>query len=192
VLLVGPWRLPAGRAPQEEERRTFYVGITRARKTLAVFDRRDLRPSLSQELDGPACLRYPFTAETADSALSWLNYQLLSLEAIHLGYPGQLGPHHPVHRALTALQPGAKLTMRPLQQGGVGLLDASGTCVARLSRTAQANWAGNLASVREVRVVAIVHRQAQQDPDEVRREWYLVPEWEIPLVEIVFEDWVRG
>ena len=51
VLVIGPWRLPPQRVKQEEERRTFYVGITRARKTLAVFDRRDVSPSLPATLD---------------------------------------------------------------------------------------------------------------------------------------------
>jgi ATP-dependent exoDNAse (exonuclease V) beta subunit len=35
VLVIGPWRLPPQRTKQEEERRAFYVGITRARRTLA-------------------------------------------------------------------------------------------------------------------------------------------------------------
>ena len=33
-LVIGPWRLPRPAVKQEEERRTFYVGLTRARKTL--------------------------------------------------------------------------------------------------------------------------------------------------------------
>ncbi len=52
VLLIGPWRLPSSRALQEEERRAFYVGPTRARKTLAVVDRTDARPSSPQQIGG--------------------------------------------------------------------------------------------------------------------------------------------
>jgi hypothetical protein len=42
--------------------------------------------------------------------------------------------------------------------------------------------------VREVRVLAMVCRKAEQDADQDRRETYHVPEWEVPVVEVVFED----
>src|SRR6185436_1626505 len=58
VLVIGPWKIGAKRETQEEERRTFYVGITRARKTLAVFDRIDTRPSLPDTLPDKGVMRY--------------------------------------------------------------------------------------------------------------------------------------
>ena len=45
VLLVGNWPVRQERAKLEESRRAFYVGMTRARKTLSVFDRQDIKPS---------------------------------------------------------------------------------------------------------------------------------------------------
>ena len=117
--------------------------------------------------------------------MTWLDYKVLSLEDIHLGYPGQFGPDHCIHQALAALNPGDKLTMRLLQGAGVGLFDQSDTCVARLSRSAQADWAQKLASIKAVRVLAIIRRSAEQDTEETRRERYAVRQWEVPLVEIV-------
>jgi ATP-dependent DNA helicase RecQ len=187
-LLIGPWRLPGSRKAQEEERRTFYVGLTRARKTLAVFDRKDIHPSLPEELVAPGSIQYQFTTEPGGPESIWLDYKVISLEDIHLGYPGQFGPKHRIHKALAALSPGDKLIMRSLEGNGIGLFDRSDECVARFSRTAQANWAGRIGSVREVRVLAIVRRNAEQDTQETRRERYLVQEWEIPVVEVVFAD----
>jgi hypothetical protein len=37
----------------------------------------------------------------------------------------------------------------------------------------------------------MVHRSADQDADEKRREQYTVREWEFPVVEIVFEGFVK-
>ena len=187
-LLIGPWRLPGSRKAQEEERRTFYVGLTRARKTLAVFDRKDIHPSLPEELVTPGSIQYQFATEPGDPESIWLDYKVISLEDIHLGYPGQFGPKHRIHKALAALSPGDKLSMRSLEGNGIGLFNRSDECVARFSRTAQANWAGRIGSVREVRVLAIVRRNAEQDTQETRRERYLVQEWEIPVVEVVFAD----
>ena len=54
VLLIGTWPARQDRAKLEETRRAFYVGMTRARKTLAVLDRQDIRPSLPETVAGPA------------------------------------------------------------------------------------------------------------------------------------------
>ncbi|HEY5909572.1 MAG TPA: ATP-dependent helicase [Verrucomicrobiae bacterium] len=187
VLLIGPWRLPSSRALQEEERRTFYVGLTRARKTLAVLDRADARPSFPQETGGRGTIRYPSAAQSANGPVRGLNYEVLSLQDIHLGYAGQFDQKHPIHAALAALKPQDRLSMQPAHGNGIGLFNKSQTCVARLSRAAQEKWAPRNTSVREVRVLAMVQRSCKQDPDESRREQYRVENWEVPLVEIVYD-----
>jgi ATP-dependent DNA helicase RecQ len=187
VLLIGPWPIPARLALQEEERRTFYVGMTRARKTLAVFDRRDIRPSFPEQMQGASTFRYPYAATGAPNGAvaERFEYKVLALEDIHLGYPGQFGPGHPVHRALAGLNPLDKLTMQPVEGNGIGLFDKTRTCVARLSRLAQSDWAAKLHRVHEVRVLAMVRRTAEQDSNGGRRERYLVGEWEVPVFEVV-------
>jgi ATP-dependent DNA helicase RecQ len=188
VMVIGPWRLPPQRVKQEEERRALYVSLTRARKTLAIFDRMDVRPSLLETLPDRGVIRSRFTAPTGGQGDIQLNYEVLSLEDVHLGYPGRFAQHHRVHTALASLQPGDKLTMRPFEGNGIGLFDQSGQCVARLSRKAEMEWAGRIQSVREIRVLAMVCRKAKQDTEDNRRDSYQVPEWQIPLAEVVFES----
>jgi len=105
-----------------------------------------------------------------------------------LGYPGGFIKDHPIHKALALLETDDKLSMRPCERNGIGLFDKSDECVARLSRQAEEHWAGRLASVRETRVLAMVCRTAEQDTDETRRQRYQVPDWQIPLTEVVFEN----
>ena len=188
VLVIGPWQLPAQRVKQEEERRTFYVGLTRARKTLAVFDRQDVQPSLPATLTDKWVLRSRFSQPTSPLEGVSLNYEVLTLEDIHLGYPGRFSQDDRIHKALASLKTGDKLAMRPCQRNGVGLFDRSDTCIARLSQKAEKSWAARLTAVREVRVLAIVCRKAEHDSDEARRERYQVPEWQIPVTEIVVQS----
>ena len=68
------------------------------------------------------------------------------------------------------------------------LRDRDGTRVGRLSRRAEEEWQARLTAVREVRVVAMLHRGADQDADEERRLRYRVDEWEVPLVEVVSDS----
>jgi ATP-dependent DNA helicase RecQ len=188
VLLVGPWRLPPERVKQEEERRAFFVGLTRARKTLAVFGRSDVRPSLPETMSGAAILRREFTGKTSEEARVFFNYQVLSLEDIHLGYPGWFGPRHPIHAALAALQPGDKLHVARDQSGNLELRNVASTPVARLSKRAQVEWSTRLDAIKEARFLAAVRRTADQEADSARRERLQVQTWEVPLVEIVFEQ----
>ena len=189
VLVIGPWGLAPSRVTQEEEeRRTFYVGLTRARETLAVFDRGDIRPSLPETLTGAGVIRYQFNAETRGQAEAGLSYKVLSLKDINLGYAGQFRAGDAVHKALSALTAGDKLTMRSMQGNGVGLFDSSNVCVARLSNKARTEWSLRLSTVREVRILAMVCRDADQDPEQTRRGHCEVSEWELPIVEIVSAD----
>ncbi|MCX6929985.1 MAG: UvrD-helicase domain-containing protein, partial [Verrucomicrobia bacterium] len=187
VLLVGPWRLPPERVKQEEERRAFYVGLTRARKALAVIDRADVHPSLPETLNGTAILRRQFTREMQAEDPLFLNYQMLALEDIHLGYLGWFGQHHPIHAALAALQPGTTLQIARDNSGNLELRNAVGAPVARLSKRAQGEWSSRLDAIKEVRFLAAVRRTAEQEADAERRERLQVQTWEIPLVEIVSE-----
>jgi hypothetical protein len=152
---------------------------------LAVFDRKDVHPSLPETLTDRGLIRYEFLAPTAGQEVIDLDYQVLSLEDIHLGHPGQFRPSHPVHKALSALKPDDKLTMRLMPGNGIGLFDHAGICVARLSRKAETEWANRISDAREIRVLAMLCRSAEQDTEEIRRERYQVPEWEVPLVEVV-------
>jgi hypothetical protein len=82
--------------------------------------------------------------------------------------------------------------MRILEANNLGLVEETGVCVARLSRKGFKDWHGRLDAVRAVRVMAMACRTAAQDTEEARRERYLVPEWEIPVVEVVCEEAPAG
>jgi ATP-dependent DNA helicase RecQ len=191
VLLIGPWRVSGPRKEREEERRAFYVGMTRARKTLAMFDRLDIRPSLPGGLTASGHLvRSQYTIEGTARACEELNYEVLSLDDIHIGYPGQFGQAHPIHRALKTLGAGDTLRMRELRGESIGLFYES-TCVARLSRKGCEVWRSRMPMVREVRVIALMTRSASQDPEQSRLERYQLEEWEVPVVEIVWTAFVQ-
>jgi len=185
VIMVGSWLVPEDPAKLEENRRTFYVGMTRARKSLTILDRRDLRPSLPATLNGAATTFRNFDPASTTNGGDFLNYEVLGLEEIYLGFPGRFPERAPIHAALGALKPGGKLVMRPVERNGIGLFDESGVHIARLSQKGAADWNGRLDSIREIRVLAMVCRSAEQDSEPSRREGYQVLKWEIPVAEVV-------
>jgi ATP-dependent DNA helicase RecQ len=186
VLLIGAWLLKPDRTGQEEERRAFYVGMTRARQTLVVFDPCAGRPSLPESLTGPAILRRD-AARLAPLVTppTMMNYVVLGLEDINLGYAGCFEEKHPIHAALANLKPGHCLTMRQ-DNRGLGLFNDPGICVAHLSRKAEVAWQNRLDNIREIRVLALVHRTAEQEKDPGHLDRCRVNGWEVPVVEVIF------
>jgi len=188
VLVVGTWPARQDRMKVEESRRALYVGMTRARKSLTVLDRQDVRPALTGNLHGAAFAIRDFAPTHIIPAPDLFSYETLALEDIHLGYAGRFGAGSPVHVALAQLNSGDTLAMRSADENGLGLFNRAGICVARLSRKGSADWAKWVATIREIRVLAMACRSAAQDPEPDRRDQYHVPEWEIPVVEIVCAD----
>jgi ATP-dependent DNA helicase RecQ len=188
VVLIGAWPLKSKPGKQEEDRRAFYVGMTRARQTLAIIDRADARPSLPDSLMGPAVLRRAFQAKSGAVRPIQTGYHPMGLDEIYIGYAGQFEESHPIHRALVGLKPGARLSLREQREDVLGLFDAHGTCVARLSKKATTAWADRLAAVHDVRVLALIHRSAEEEASPNHRDWCRVAEWEVPLVELVFKE----
>ena len=109
----------------------------------------------------------------------------VGLEHLDLGFAGRYGPDHPVHAALAALQTGDRLRAVETDAGGLALADRSGVVVGRFSRQGVERWGGRAGSIREVRVVAMIHRRAEQDPDPERQRAYRVEDWEFPAIELV-------
>lgn len=190
VLLAGSWTLREDHSQraQEDLRRLFYVGVTRAKHSLSVFDQSCGAPSIPGTLEGPAILIREFSSDYVASAKG-IAYKALGLEDIHLSYPAFFPTHHRIHNSLAALQPGDRLHFARLKpdtdRQALALMDKHNQVVARLSRKSEPEWVHHLDAVREVRILAMVRRQAAQESDPRRRARFRTQEWEIPVVEVV-------
>lgn len=182
VLLGGDW---SGIKPSEieEQRRVFYVGMTRARHTLTLFNRMDRRNPLAGELSGPcfAPRRENMSAGPVD--LSGHDYQLLGLEDLFLDFAGRHEADHPIHASLAALKPGDCLSLRP-GNSRPELIDARGGVVAQLSAQAGEKWGENLSRIQQVRVICLVARQRSDNPNNEYQNRLRADAWEVPICEL--------
>ncbi|MFO6406418.1 UvrD-helicase domain-containing protein, partial [Pseudomonas aeruginosa] len=128
VLLDGGWNVQT--EGLNDERRLYYVGMTRAEQTLTLCEFSAANPfsgSLSADI-----VHQTFAGDY-NSALE-RRYLQLSLKDIDIGFAGRSSVTNPIHEALRCLEPGAELKLE--QQGERYLIrDGQGRVVGRTSQS---------------------------------------------------------
>ncbi|MQM31256.1 MAG: hypothetical protein CRU78_12330, partial [Candidatus Accumulibacter phosphatis] len=93
----------------DDERRLYYVGMTRARELLLMCESVGATNPFSPRLSDPAITRLPLPqAIERPAALAW-RYVSLGLADVDLGFAGRRPPGHAIHRALEQLDHDASL-----------------------------------------------------------------------------------
>ncbi|MES9880787.1 MAG: RecQ family ATP-dependent DNA helicase [Sedimenticola sp.] len=171
---------------QEEERRLYYVAMTRARETLCLFQLPGDLSGFASELEGDFLLkREAVIDEDISTTALGRRYTLLSLADVDLGFAGRRGSGDPIHRHLAQLQVGDAL--QAVKEGDEIHLHHNKVTVARLSKSACQQWCHRLQSIEAIRITAMV-QYSTQTSDEKYHSGCRVDEWEVPLVEIVYKE----
>ena len=185
VILDGGWGAPSDQGRREEERRTLYVGMTRAKETLALM-RSEERPNpFLRELRSDSIL-FRKGAAPAGKPIDGVfkQYEVLGLGEIYLSYAGMFPQGHSIHEHLSQIQAGDRVSLT-IDNPAIKICNKEGDCVGKLSQGASAKWKEKLELVSEVRVVAMVERDSM-DKQENYRGRIKAEKWEVPVLEVVF------
>ena len=183
VVLDGGWQARDESSDRDEERRLYYVAMTRARETLAVMRLGRAMPLLETLSHSPAVLTRSRVELPAAPAGMVRRLQRLTLADVDLGFAGRCDPGHPVHEAIARLLPGSPLRFRKDESGRWELLNAEGNVVGRLARRFEATSGMRCASAV---VYAVVTRsRTMSDPRFADR--LKCDTWEVIVPELVME-----
>ena len=185
VVLDGRWNRLGPGEDADEQRRLYYVAITRARQTLTLMQMEFARPHRFNDAllnDSPDVIRREPAALPPAAPELARRYVRLSLRDVFLGFAGRRHTDHPVHRAIAALSPGDLLQARAGPQRWE-LLDGDGVVVGQLSRDFEPP-AGMRCAAATVLAVA---RWDRDHSDAQYRNGYLCDAWEVVVPELVFE-----
>ncbi|WP_041603324.1 RecQ family ATP-dependent DNA helicase [Thioflavicoccus mobilis] len=186
-VLIADDRLPArAQTDAEEWRRLYYVGMTRARETLALGCLPGGSGPRSEAIAGDWLLRTSVAIEPPPEEVLRRRYQLLTPADIDLGYAGRKAPDDPIHARLAAVVTGDRLKV-VARDGALLLRDEQGAAIARLSRKATDEWRARLERIEAVRVVAMMRRRRDDGEGDFRTACRS-PQWEYPLVELVWRS----
>ena len=182
-ILDGSWLPGKTQKAQEEERRIFYVAMTRARETMCIFEQQTANNPHLPLLQGDFIVRLPGAVHIPED-IEQIRYELLGLDDLFLSFAGHKPVTHPVHRHLAALKPGSILFPES-HNDRIKLMDETGFCVAMLSKSACNGWNKKSDKIKSIRVRAMIRRDRDSSEDSFRKTC-LSNQWEVPLVEILY------
>lgn len=189
VFILDDWNTPT-EDEAEEQRRTYYVAMTRARQTLCLLQRRDRSNPYSRVLAKQLDREHLLVREAGAGGrlaphILQRRYAVWGLKDIFLDYAGRLAEADPVHERLRCLQTGDSVRIRSAG-GKVELVGHGEAPLGRLSRQAVEQWRPLLDRMESFKVLALIERRAA---DERPREFADLLQstcWEVPVVEVVY------
>jgi ATP-dependent DNA helicase RecQ len=183
VFVLGDsWREGAG-AAAEDERRLYYVAMSRARETLHLFSLAAATNPHTRNLAGEFLVRRT-PGPTGSRIPEARSYHLLGMDDLFIDYAGMKPEQHPARQALEPLWSGHTVRIAP-RNSQLELIDDQGRAIARLSKKAQAHWGSRLATIKEIRVIAMVRRYRDDVTEQEYRSRCHGERWEVPIVELV-------
>ena len=182
VAVAGAWQTHE-RINPEEARRLLYVGMTRAKRALAIVDRTDRRAALLRPLRDASEIAQESCA-APDQPLALKNYRILGPADFDLGFAGR-GEETRVKRIADALRDVRAGDPLKWAEDPAGILLKAGRCpVAMLSREGTRKFRGWIDRVESVLVLG-VYGWRKEDVEPEWRSTYVIDRWGVPLCEVV-------
>lgn len=182
VFILGDsWKKGEG-ADIEDERRLYYVSMSRARETLHLFSLASCQNPHIAVLTGDFLLsrHIPINIEEQETR----TYNLLGMEDLFIDYAGIKPENHPSRLALQKIKAGDKLNIEERSKH-LELINSEGVAIARLSRKAQEEWHDRIGTIRDIRTVALVRRYREDLSDKDFQASCLGHSWDVPIVEFL-------
>ncbi|MGL6262847.1 UvrD-helicase domain-containing protein [Aeromonas jandaei] len=180
ILLDGGWQRVAelSNCNLEEERRLFYVGMTRAIERLVLMARHDQRNPHIPLIASHCYVQRP-NATRPDRQR---RFAMMGMSQLVLGYAGHSDEGQTIHNELRALKVGDAVRIAPDKQDRLHVYHRSHK-IARLSLQGEETWKFDVNTIREARVIALVERRKEQEKDEYQPKMRS-ERWEIPIIEL--------
>ena len=184
IVLDGDWNQSENGNDADDQRRLYYVAMTRAKKTLALARFEEEPNRWQDELSGNSSVIFRKQIMPLDEPAELSNrFVRLTLGDVYLDFAGSQDALQSLHLSISALSSGDSLRTRVVKERWE-LLDSSGTVVGKLARKFEPPDGMKCVSAT---VFAVVTR-SRDDSKPPYRDGIKCDEWEVVVPELVFES----
>lgn len=186
----GGWKPRDGE--EEEERRVYYVAMTRARQTLSLFRRADERnpfcDTLQGKLSGEQLVALSPGEKSLPDAVLKQRYDIIGMKDVYLDFAGRMPESNPVHQHLNRLNVGDSVQFKNSGEK-LEICNSAGYSVAVLAKSARDRWALVQDQVESIKVMAMIERRVDDSKEPDYKKLLKVDSWEVPVLEVVWTQY---
>jgi len=145
----GGWTVKSNDKTIEDERRLFYVAMTRARKNLSVFSVKNTpNPHIHLLDEADWQINQLTESDNQQAKLANYKYELISLADTHLGYPGRFNKGSKIHLDLSNLRPGDIVYLK-MENDSILIQNQQGKIISKLAKSALKKWSEKLPNIKQ-------------------------------------------
>ncbi|MBU3949602.1 MAG: RecQ family ATP-dependent DNA helicase [Proteobacteria bacterium] len=186
-VLDGGWRSYQNQMEVEEERRLYYVAMTRAKDTLTLFKCADTKNPHAPMIWADCLVERKITVSADECELyQFCHTAILGMKHLFLDFAGKFPEKAKIHDSLKKLCCGEKLHLKEAS-GNLRLFSFDGVAVAQLSKDAAKDWRDKVHTIEKITVLGLVTRKAADVQPEYKAN-VRCSQWEIPIVEISYRS----
>jgi ATP-dependent DNA helicase RecQ len=179
-VMDGNWQLNEQSASkQEDERRLYYVSMTRAIDQLILFSRQDQQnPHIPLiEINQTVTL----FSQSSDTQTSAIKFTTTGLKKLYLSYACHYPESHIIHQTLKNLDTTYEVELKEVNNGIC--IHYQGADIAKIAKPFSEEFRKLLTQTYQAKVIAMIHRQ--HDPDSEYEKNSKMESWWLPVIEII-------
>jgi ATP-dependent DNA helicase RecQ len=180
----GGWAVKPNDPGIEDERRLFYVALTRARKSLSIVSAKNTtNPHIDLLNENDWQVKQAEDMINTTVNCSGFKYEMISLSDIHLGFPGRFTANSQIHLDLLTITPGDIVYLH-MKDSDIHIQNKAGRTISKLSKSAFDKWSQRLPNIKKAVIIAMINRTKQDETLDFQK-YIRCDKWELPIVEVL-------
>jgi ATP-dependent DNA helicase RecQ len=180
-ILDGGWQ----HHNMEDERRLYYVGMTRAKKRLYLCS--------LQDFDNPHILRltednHVNKTTIKDSQLDGFNnnitISIIGMKDLYISYAGLFHENHVIHQYLSNLETGEKIQFLKRKEK-IFIVNSNKQIIAALSKKGYEKWQHRISGIISAKILGILKNRSENMEQNEFNKNLKTTSWELPVIEVL-------